>query len=126
MREEETGRTCRYTNHRDEKVHAELALPDQTPEWLRNLVDGRTPAQASEALWNRVEREATRANAVLAREINMALVPRQTGSSIKFFVLAAALQAGAQPSDMIDGMGEPVGAATVIGMMTEDSVPLFI
>ncbi|MDN3627674.1 Ti-type conjugative transfer relaxase TraA [Methylobacterium isbiliense] len=73
MREEETGRTCRYTNHRDEKVHAELALPDQTPEWLRNLVDGRAPAQASEALWNRVEREATRANAVLAREINMAL-----------------------------------------------------
>ena len=73
MREEETGRTCRYTNHRDEKVHAELALPDQTPEWLRNLVDGHTPAQASEALWNRVEREATRANAVLAREINMAL-----------------------------------------------------
>lgn len=33
---------------------------------------------------------------------------------------------GLKPSDMIDGMGEPVGAATVIGMMTEDSVPLFI
>ncbi len=36
-------------------------------------------------------------------EINMALVPRQTGSSIKFFILAAALQAGAQPNDLIDG-----------------------
>jgi membrane peptidoglycan carboxypeptidase len=36
-------------------------------------------------------------------EINMALVPRQTGSSIKFFILAAALQAGAQPTDVIDG-----------------------
>ncbi len=36
-------------------------------------------------------------------EINMALVPRQTGSSIKFFILAAALQAGAQPKDVIDG-----------------------
>ena len=33
----------------------------------------------------------------------MALQPRQTGSSIKFFVLAAALQAGAQPDDIIDG-----------------------
>lgn len=33
---------------------------------------------------------------------------------------------GLKPEDMIDGMGEPVGAATVIGMMTEDSVPLFI
>lgn len=36
-------------------------------------------------------------------EINMALVPRQTGSSIKIFILAAALEAGAQPSDLIDG-----------------------
>ncbi|MEO7397608.1 MAG: transglycosylase domain-containing protein, partial [Ilumatobacteraceae bacterium] len=36
-------------------------------------------------------------------EINMALVPRQTGSSIKFFILAAALQAGAQPNDLIEG-----------------------
>ena len=33
---------------------------------------------------------------------------------------------GLKPSDMIDGMAEPVGAATVIGMMTENSVPLFI
>jgi penicillin-binding protein 1A len=37
-------------------------------------------------------------------EINMALVPRQTGSSIKLFILAAALQAGAQPTDVIDGV----------------------
>lgn len=36
-------------------------------------------------------------------EINMALVPRQTGSSIKMFILAAAVQAGAQPDDTIDG-----------------------
>ncbi len=33
---------------------------------------------------------------------------------------------GLKPSDMIEGMGDPVGAATVIGLMTEDSVPLFI
>ena len=37
------------------------------------------------------------------RETNMALVGRQTGSSIKFFILAAAVQAGAQPGDLIDG-----------------------
>ncbi len=36
-------------------------------------------------------------------EINMALVPRQTGSSVKIFILAAALQAGVQPNDVIDG-----------------------
>ncbi len=36
-------------------------------------------------------------------QINMALVPRQTGSSIKLFILAAAIQAGAQRDDQIDG-----------------------
>ena len=33
---------------------------------------------------------------------------------------------GLKPEDMIEGMGEPAGAATVIGLMTENSVPLFI
>ncbi len=37
------------------------------------------------------------------RELNMALSPRQTGSSIKYFILAAAIQAGAQAGDIIDG-----------------------
>ncbi|MBI4882906.1 MAG: transglycosylase domain-containing protein [Actinobacteria bacterium] len=41
---------------------------------------------------------------VAAGEINMALVPRQTGSSIKAFILAAAYQAGVQPNDEINGV----------------------
>ncbi|MGB3736813.1 MAG: transglycosylase domain-containing protein [Ilumatobacter sp.] len=36
-------------------------------------------------------------------QVNMALRPRQTGSSIKYFILAAAIQAGAQAGDQIDG-----------------------
>jgi penicillin-binding protein 1A len=36
-------------------------------------------------------------------EVNLALAPSQTGSSIKLFILAAALQAGATPDDIIDG-----------------------
>ncbi len=36
-------------------------------------------------------------------EVNMALAPRQTGSSIKIFILAAAIAAGAQGDDLIDG-----------------------
>lgn len=36
-------------------------------------------------------------------EVNLALRRRQTGSSAKFFILAAALQAGVQPDDLIDG-----------------------
>ncbi|MEO6653303.1 MAG: transglycosylase domain-containing protein [Ilumatobacteraceae bacterium] len=37
-------------------------------------------------------------------EVNLALAPSQTGSSIKIFILAAALQAGATPDDIIDGV----------------------
>src|SRR5205807_77978 len=33
---------------------------------------------------------------------------------------------GLKPDDMIEGMAEPVGAATVIGLLSENSVPLFI
>ena len=33
---------------------------------------------------------------------------------------------GLTRDDLIDGMGEPVGAATVIGMMQDGSAPLFI
>ena len=36
-------------------------------------------------------------------EVNLALAKRQTGSAIKMFILAAAVQAGAQPNDIIDG-----------------------
>lgn len=36
-------------------------------------------------------------------EVNLALSSRQTGSSIKFYILAAAVQAGAQAGDVIDG-----------------------
>ena len=47
-----------------------------------------------------------------SNEVNMALRPRQTGSSIKFFILAAAIQAGAQGGDEIDGR---VGCALPTG-----------
>jgi peroxiredoxin family protein len=33
---------------------------------------------------------------------------------------------GLRPEDMIEGMSEPAGAATVIGLLTENSTPLFI
>ncbi|HWL44106.1 MAG TPA: transglycosylase domain-containing protein [Ilumatobacter sp.] len=38
------------------------------------------------------------------REVNLALAPSQTGSSIKMFILAAALQAGATPNDLINAL----------------------
>ncbi len=38
-------------------------------------------------------------------EVNMALVPRQTGSALKSFILAAAYEAGAETKDIINGPG---------------------
>lgn len=38
-------------------------------------------------------------------EVNMALVPRQTGSALKAFILAAAYEAGAEMKDLINGPG---------------------
>ena len=36
-------------------------------------------------------------------QVNLAITPRQTGSAAKLFILLAALQAGVQPNDTIDG-----------------------
>ncbi|MEL7113321.1 MAG: Ti-type conjugative transfer relaxase TraA, partial [Pseudomonadota bacterium] len=56
-----------------EAIHSELMLPDETPAWLRNAIDGRDAHGASEALWNSVETHLSRKNAKLAREIEFAL-----------------------------------------------------
>jgi penicillin-binding protein 1A len=60
-------------------------------------------------------------------EINMALVPRQTGSSIKIFILAAAIQAGAQPNDTIDGTApctftDPNAPPSTFSLGSEDRI----
>ena len=33
---------------------------------------------------------------------------------------------GLKREDLIDGMGDPVGAATVVGLLAEGAAPLFI
>ena len=69
--------------------HAGIRCGDRVARFARRARCGR---------WS-----AARASSPAQRETNMALWPRQTGSSIKFFILAAAVQAGAQPGDIIDG-----------------------
>jgi hypothetical protein len=51
MYEEWVGTDHRY-EARGEVAHAEMALPDQTPAWLKALIDGRTqhrPADRADA-----------------------------------------------------------------------------
>lgn len=62
-----------YREKGEDLVHAEMSLPDVTPQWFRDLIDGRSVSGASEALWNAVEAQETRANGQLAREIVLAL-----------------------------------------------------
>ncbi|MBY5538446.1 Ti-type conjugative transfer relaxase TraA [Rhizobium leguminosarum] len=73
MMDEQAGTSFSYRGGRAELVHEELALPTQTPEWLRTAIDGRTVAAASEALWNAVDAFEKRADAQLARELIIAL-----------------------------------------------------
>ncbi|MBY3501133.1 Ti-type conjugative transfer relaxase TraA, partial [Rhizobium laguerreae] len=73
MMDEQAGTSFSYRGGRAELVHEELALPTQTPEWLRTAIDGRTAAAASEALWNAVDAFEKRADAQLARELIIAL-----------------------------------------------------
>ncbi|WP_152095733.1 Ti-type conjugative transfer relaxase TraA [Rhizobium dioscoreae] len=78
MTDEQVGTKFRYSARADELIHEELALPDDTPAWLRTLIDGRSVAGASEALWNAVDCFETRCDARLAREIILAL-PNELG-----------------------------------------------
>lgn len=73
MVEEQTGTSFRYEGGAAELVHEELALPGDTPAWLRTMIDGRTVAGASEVLWNAVDSFEKRADAQLAREMIFAL-----------------------------------------------------
>ncbi len=73
MMDEQVGTRFHYSADAAELIHEELALPDDTPAWLRTLIDGRSVAGASEALWNAVDRFETRRDGVLARELILAL-----------------------------------------------------
>lgn len=73
MIDEQAGTTFRYEGGASEMVHEELALPKDTPAWLRAAIEGRSVAGASEALWNAVEAFEKRADAQLARELIIAL-----------------------------------------------------
>ncbi|WP_273794957.1 Ti-type conjugative transfer relaxase TraA [Brucella intermedia] len=73
MEEEQTGLSFRYEGGKAELVHEELALPADTPAWLRTMIDGETVARSSEVLWNAVDTFEKRADAQLARELIFAL-----------------------------------------------------
>lgn len=70
---DEEVRVLRYTGIKEDLVFAEMALPPDAPKWIEKLVEGKTAAKSSEALWNAVEQSEKRVNGQLAREIVLAL-----------------------------------------------------
>jgi len=72
MYAERTGQSFSYASKHD-VAHTEIMLPDVTPEWMRSAIDGRDTNGASEAIWNAVELFEKRADAQLAREVEVAL-----------------------------------------------------
>lgn len=73
MHFEREDRSVDLSHHNIEvRVHSEMMIPDKTPGWFRNLIDGRDHVGASEALWNFVENSRDKANAQLAKEIEFA------------------------------------------------------
>ena len=70
----------------DNSVNAQAALVtiDNSNGAIRAMVGGK-PFKAGE------------------NEVNLAIRRRQTGSSVKMFILAAAMEAGVEPNDLIDG-----------------------
>lgn len=75
-----TGEAFSYRGGSRELAHEELTLPDQAPQWIKSLIDGRPVARASEAFWNAVDAFEARADAQLAREVIIALPEELTRS----------------------------------------------
>src|SRR4051812_8970402 len=73
MLDEQSGVMHSYEG-REGVVHSELSVPSGAPAWLKDLADDAgSPEKASEAFWNRVTELEKRANAQLAREIDVSL-----------------------------------------------------
>lgn len=72
MENEREGRVADFTN-KTGLAHSEFASPDDAPDWVKGIIEGKSPAQSSEAFWNRVEAFEGRKDAQLAKEFILAL-----------------------------------------------------
>lgn len=73
MLDKTKGDTFSYTHKARDLDHEEIGLPPDAPEWTRALVEGRSVAKASEAIWNFTQEIEFRSDAQLAREVLLAL-----------------------------------------------------
>lgn len=72
MEFEREDRVADFSNKKN-VTHTEFMTPDDPPEWLRSMMDGRSATEVAEAFWNKVEDFETRRDAQLAKEFVLAL-----------------------------------------------------
>ncbi len=90
-------RTTLDPEHQRAAEQARNELPENSAGIDAAIVAIETTTGAVRAIVSGDESNPTHSN------INMAITPRPTGSAVETFILAAALQAGALPDDLIDG-----------------------
>ncbi|WP_157803313.1 Ti-type conjugative transfer relaxase TraA [Brucella pituitosa] len=72
MYDELKGGVTRCYDDKQDLVHEEVAIPEGSPQWITDMVEGVDPDEASQTIWNKITMEE-RANGQLAREIVVAL-----------------------------------------------------
>lgn len=72
MEFEREARTVDYTR-KIGLLHEEFMVPEDAPDWLRQMIADRSVAEASQDFWNKVEAFEKRSDAQLAKDINFAL-----------------------------------------------------
>ncbi|KAA9382607.1 Ti-type conjugative transfer relaxase TraA [Neorhizobium galegae] len=72
MEFEREARTIDYSRKQG-LLHEEFVIPEDTPEWLREMIADRSVSSASETFWNKVEAFEKRSDAQLAKDVTIAL-----------------------------------------------------
>ncbi|MFK0334416.1 Ti-type conjugative transfer relaxase TraA [Rhizobium sp. NPDC090275] len=72
MEFEREARTIDYSRKQG-LLHEEFAVPEDAPQWLREMIADRSVSSASEAFWNTVEAFEKRSDAQLAKDVTIAL-----------------------------------------------------
>ncbi|MFS2152489.1 Ti-type conjugative transfer relaxase TraA [Rhizobium sp. Rhizsp42] len=69
---EREARTIDYSRKQG-LLHEEFAVPEDAPQWLREMIADRSVSGASETFWNKVEAFEKRGDAQLAKDVTIAL-----------------------------------------------------
>ncbi len=125
MEFEREARTVDYTR-KIGLLHEEFMVPEDAPDWLRQMIADRSVAEASQDFWNKVEAFEKRSDAQLAKDINFALplelTPEQNIAFVRDFVATEILSRG-MVADWVyhDNPGNPhVHLMMTLRPLTED------